>query len=160
MNNLAKHKSSINVSNLIICFGGVYIFYLILSIIVNSETGRIITYILTVLLFYATLYYQVNIFRFFEDRIEVHYFFRFQNRVTIHKFDEIVSVRYLNSYSKYSPPTIQLFFSKMKRKTVLPSNSFTMRFFKNRKAILKFLESKGIPIEIKSVFERDEYILD
>jgi hypothetical protein len=160
MDNLADHKSSINVSNLIIYFGGVYIFYIILSSIFNTETGTIITYILTVLLFYATLYYQVNIFFFFEDRIEVRYFFRFLNRVKIHKFEEIVLVRYLHSNSRYSPPTIQLIFSKMKRKTILPSNSFTMRFFKNRKAILKFLDSKGILIEIKSVFERDEYILD
>jgi len=160
MDKFAKFKSSINVSNLIICFAGFYLFVSYSMMHYSYEIINVIMYCASVLLLYAILHYQVNSFYIFEDRIEIHYFFRLLNRVTIHKFDEIVSVRYINSSSRYSSPTIQLIFARMKRKTILPSNSFPIRFFKKRKAILKFFESKGIQIEIKSVFESDKYIID
>jgi hypothetical protein len=159
MDKLAKFKSSINVSNLIICFAGLYLFVSYSMMHYSYEIVNVIMYCSSVFLLYAILHYQVNSFYIFEDRIEVHYFFRLLNRVTIHKFDEISSVRYINSDSRYTSPTIQLIFPKMKRNTVLPSNSFPVRSFKKRKAILKFIDSKGIPIEIKSNFERDEDIL-
>ena len=58
------------------------------------------------------------------------------------------------------PMIVFVYEDKTFSKLFKPSNSCTHRFFKKRKEILKFLASKGVPIEINSVFEKDEHILD
>lgn len=155
----AKFKSAFNIILLLYSFMGIWFFTAISLIFYNSTLGMILTYLISVSLFYATMHFQVNSFYIYIDRIEVHYFFRLFNRVIIHKYDEIVSIEYHNHVSEHIPPTIQLIFSNTKRKIMLPSNSFPVFFLKKRKAILKFFNAKGIPIEIKSYRNRDDDIL-
>ena len=159
MDNIAKYKTGFDIRPLFIYSLVIFLFCSILTAYFTSDLSVAVIYTFTFLFCYTALYFHVNSYYFYDDRIEVRYLFRIINRVITHNIDEISTVKYIHHAHKNSFPTIQLIFTKERTKTVLPSNSFVVYHFKKRKAILKFLDSKGIPIEIISDFEKDETIL-
>lgn len=131
-------------------------FYLIFSL--NNKEYRFFILTIYVLTEYLLSLYFINIFFIYNDKILIFYPTRFFSRKVFILYSKLHSVFYLNYGSKAATPNIIFKFSA--KKTIsLPSNSFPCFSFKKRKAILKFLASKGIPIEINSVFEKDENIL-
>ena len=159
MDNVVKYKTGFDVRPLFIYSLGIFLFCVILTAYFTSVLSEVVIYASTFMFCYIALYFHVNSYYFYEDRIEVRYFFRIINSVIIHNIEEISTVKYIHHAHKNSFPTIQLTYAREGMRTVRPSNSFVVYHFKKRKAILKFLDSKGIPIEIISDFEKDEKIL-
>lgn len=116
--------------------------------------------IISPILIYVSMCFFINKCYFYDDKIEIKFFFRFSNKVILIKYSELLFVKYICTYSKYSPPTIKL---KTTRNSSMIFNlyySFPLRSYKKRKEILRYLQSKEIKIEIDSVLEKDQYILD
>jgi hypothetical protein len=154
-----KYKSGFNISYFLLSLFVLYIFHFIILSLVNSELGELLITIVAAVLSYLALSYLVNRYYIYEDRFEIIYFFRLFNRITIIKFNEISSVKYIHDVNRYSAPTIQLISEKVKWKVDLPNNSFPVYSFEKRRAILLFIASTGIPVEIYSEFEKDITIL-
>jgi len=152
-------KSGVNMQiPLIFC---VFAFFTFNSIWVLSEDIIYKTLIIILLpaLFYLLLYYWVSRCYFYDDWFEIKYFFRLKRRVFRYSYNEISSIKYLCTYSKYSPPTLilKVFKAESKKKNI--NYSFPVKWYKNRRDILRYLSSKGLPIEIDSIKEKDEDIL-
>jgi hypothetical protein len=100
----------------------------------------------------------MNFFYFYDDKVVIFYPTRFLMRQRTIFYNQLMIVRYINTGSR-TPPTIT-FDVFRKESKYLPANSFSSYSFKKRQAILKFLNSKGVPIETVSKIEKDENILD
>ncbi len=155
-------QSQTNINHFIILY---FVYCLGLYLVWGSTEGvfedcalALITFIVT----YVALSLWVNRFYFYDNKIKIVYFFRFINRVKEICYSEIALVKYMHNGGKGNGPLIILKYMGKEYSVwhVNPSNSFTHRNFKKRQEILKFLKSKGIPIEINSVFERDAHILE
>ena len=110
---------------------------------------------------YVLSTYWFNLYYFFSDKLIIYYPTRIFNRKKSILYSQLCLVKYTNIGGKANVPTIILkYLSKKLSYFSLPSNSFSCYSYNKRKEILKFLASKGIPIEINSVFEKDENILD
>ena len=108
---------------------------------------------------YLLLYYWVSSCYFYDSWFEIKYFFRFKGRIISFNYHEISSIKYICSYSRFTPPAITI---KLIKKTSISKNlsfSFPLRSFTNRRDLLRFLASKGLSIEIDSIHEKDQDIL-
>jgi hypothetical protein len=153
-------KSHINGSSV---FGFWIIYGSIIYFTWNLTEGNLIKYLIVIIspiLTYITIALWVNRYYFFYDRVKIVYFFRFCNREKVIPYSKIKNIRYVHTEGAKQPMIVFVYEGKTFSKLFKSSNSCTHRFFKNRMEILKFLASKGIPIEINSVFEKDEHILD
>ena len=124
----------------------------------NPIFFHLINIILLLLLFFI-LKNSVNVFYFYDNKIIIFYFLRLKKRKKIYTYDEIKEIVYINRDSREDPVVI-VFKGQNFTKKITPSNSFTHICFKKRQEILKFLNRKGIPIKINSLFERDKNILN
>jgi len=152
-------KSQINGSS----FFGFWIIYgIIIYLTWNLTESVLLEYLIVVvtpILTYIALALWVNRYYFYEDKIKIVYIFRFKIREMDIPYSKIKQIRYIHTEGAKQPMIVLIYESKTFSKLFKPSNSFTHRFFKKRKEILKFLAGKGIPVEINSVFEKDENIL-
>lgn len=102
----------------------------------------------------------VNVFYFYEKYIRISYLFRISKRNKFIRYSQIERVRYIHRGGRGSQPMIIILGKGQQVTRILkPSNSFTHRFYSDRRKILEFLYSKDIKIEIESDFERDKDIL-
>lgn|GEM_PF-2681748 len=137
------------------------VFYLIASFISNNTTAYNVLIVLFIITEYLLSVFWANVFYFYDDKIIICYPTRIFKRKFYISYSQINHVRYINKDSKASSPTISLEYSqKGKRFFYLPSNSFAVHYYKKRQAILKFLKSKGIPIEIESKLKKDLIIME
>lgn len=153
-------KSQINGSSV---FGFWIIYGIIIYLTWNLTKSILLKYIIVILtpiLTYIALALWVNCFYFYENMIKIVYFFRFKNREKDIPYSKINQIRYIVTEGAKQPMIVFIYKGKTFSKLFKPSNSCTHRFLKKRKEILKFLASKGIPIEINSVFKKDDNILD
>ena len=100
----------------------------------------------------------INIYYFYEDKIKIVYIFRFFKREKVVLYSDIERIRYIHSAGNKQARIALIFKEKSDPTLLLPSFSFTHRYFMKRKEILLFLHSKGIPIVINTVFKKDEEI--
>ena len=101
----------------------------------------------------------LNFYSFYEEYIEIYYPIRIgkKRRRKIY-YSEIERVRYFSGGK--GSPVIGIHRIGKKYNIYTPANSFTIRTFKKSQKTLKFLQSKGIPIEIKSEREKIQRMLD
>ena len=157
----ALYKSQINLFDLILypVYYSVFLPYPIWSLAEDVIVRQIALYSIPVFC-YLIWYVFINIYYFHEDRVEIVYLFRVFNRKKIVLYSDITEVRYINGGGWAQPIVVFVYKGKSFKKIFWPSNSFTHRRFKRRKEILLFLHSKGIPMIIKTVFEKDKEIYD
>lgn len=145
------YKTDLNLGVFLIFLFFVWLLYRILLLYFHANSNIII--IFSFALIYIGLCLWINVCNFYDDYIEITYLFRTRNRKIRYNNDNIVNVEYYNNISKYSQPTIRLYIKKESEKE--KTYEFPLRFYKKRRAILRHLKSKGIPIEIDSVLEKD-----
>lgn len=106
---------------------------------------------------YLITYYSYCVTYIYEDKVEFVFPIRiYENTITIY-FNEVDRIK-LNSYGRGGPYIV--FFKSSSEKWYYPWNSINCDNFNKRKEIMKFLDSKGLKIEIKSDRERDLKILN
>ena len=154
------YKSQINLSDLI-----EYPIYYILLIVYPTwaiiECSDIIKYIVvgTIPIFcYVIWCIFINVYYFYEDKIKIVYIFRFIRRERSVFYSDIKEIRYIHTAGAKQPMVAFIYHGKTFSKILWPSNSFTHRYFSKRIEILLFLNTRGIPIIVNSVFKRDKEI--
>lgn len=157
----ALYKSQINLFDLILypVYYSVFLPYPIWSLAKDIIIRQIALYSIPVFCYFIWCMF-INMYYFHEDRVEIVYLFRYFNRKKIVLYSDITEVRYVNGGGWAQPIVVFVYKGKSFKKIFWPFNSFTHRRFKRRKEILLFLHSKGIPIIIKTVFEKDKEIFD
>jgi len=100
----------------------------------------------------------INVYYFYEDKIKIVYIFRLTRREKIVLYSDIKEIRYINIGAAKQPIVTFVYQGKTFSRILWPSNSFTHRYFRKRKEILMFLNSKGLPIIVNSVFKKDKDI--
>jgi hypothetical protein len=159
MNKQSLFKSGFNVAvSILFCFIVYFTFDYIVSLSENIIIKYVI-YLFSPLLLYFALYNWVNRCYFYEEYIEIKYFFRFRRRIIRYNYDEITKIKYVCTDSRYSQPTLTIEMLKIESSNKTISFSFPVKWYKNRKKILRFLATKGLSIEINSVKEKDLNIL-
>ena len=153
-------KSGINIQ--VLFFFCIFVCFTFNSFWILSASAiyKSIIIIIVLGLLYLLIYYLVNRCYFYEGRLEIKYFFRLRRSVIRYNYSEIASIKYLCTYSIYTPPTIIIKLNKNESKSSNNSFSFPLRSFNKRRDLLRFLASKGLPIEIDSIHEKDQDILD
>jgi len=153
----AKYKSQINLEDLILY---VVLYSIIFVYPIWASVDNIFIKYLTVcslpIFSYIIWCIFINIYFFYDDKIKIIYLFRLFNREKEIPYSDIKEVRYINVVGTRQPIVSIVFRGKSFSKVLLPSNSFTHRYFEKRKEILFFLHDKGIPIIINSVFKKDK----
>jgi hypothetical protein len=154
------YKSQFNIEELLM-----YPLYYILLIVYPTwaiiECNIIIKYLVvgTIPIFCYVIWCTfINIYYFYEDKIKIIYIFRFVRREKIVLYSYIKEIRYIHTAGAKQPIVALIYQGKTFSSILWPSNSFTLRYFKKRKEILLFLNNKGIPIIVNSVFKRDKEI--
>ncbi len=117
-------------------------------------------YTFLVIAIYISFSELINTCYILEDSILIVYYFRFRKRKICIKNLNITQIKFINQAVLSGYPNIQFEINHKKIKMEMPSNSFPIHSFKKRRNILRFFESKGIPIEIISDFEKDWTILE
>lgn len=135
--------------------------YLFFHFFLNVKVVQVKYYEEIIIMIYIFLEYilsiiWLNIFTLFENKIEIFYPTRVFKRKKVINYSEITKIIYKNTWNY---PTIA-FYKSNKQSIFLPSNSFTCGIRKKRVAILKFLHSRGLQIEIKSDSDKDKTMLD
>jgi hypothetical protein len=134
----------------------IYLYYSITEVVLV----KILILITLPIITYSALAIWVNRFYFYTNEIKIIYLFRFSKRFKSIEYSQIKLIKYIHTAGKGKQPMIVMIYEDKKfSKLFKPSNSFTHRSFKKRKEILKFLDSKGIPIEIITDFNEDRNIL-
>ena len=157
----ALYKSHINLFDLILypVYYSVFLPYPIWSLAEDIIVRQIAFYSIPVFCYLIWSVF-INIYYFYDDRVEIVYLFRVFNRKKKVLYSDITEVRYVNGSGWAQPIVVFVYKGKSFKKVFWPSNSFTHRRFKRRKEILLFLHSKVIPMIIKAVFEKDKEIFD
>ena len=127
----------------------------------NIEIKELICYI--VFLFFLEYLFSIlilNFYTFYDDYIERYYPIRIgkSRRKNIY-YSEIKHVKYYGEVYQ-GDPTIRIYKKSKKNKSYRWSSTFSCPSFKKAQATLKFLQSKGISIEIKSENPKKKRILD
>lgn len=158
MNTKAKSKcigrSSISYLWVIIGLLFNYIIWGIINLWFNNIVVNVFSYLCYYIIFSET----INYVKVYNERISVIYIFRIFNRIKTYDFNSIEKVIYINYRHANDYPRIK-FLIQNKPKIELPSNTFAVFSFNQRKRILNFLYLKGVPIEIKSDKEKELNIL-
>jgi hypothetical protein len=157
----AKYKSQINLEDLIL-------YVVLYSILVVYPLCTIVEIVFVKYLAICSLpifsyiiwCVFINIYFFYDDKIKIVYIFRFINREKDVLYTDIDEVRYVHTEGTKQPMVVFVYKGKSFSKLFLPSNSFIHRYFEKRKEILFFLHSKGIPIIVDSVFNKDKRAFD
>ena len=157
----AKYKSQINLEDLIlyIILYSIIFVYPILASVDNIFIKYLAICSLPIFSYIIWCVF-VNIYYFYDDRIKIVYLFRLFNREKEITYSDIKEVRYINVVATRQPIVTLVIRGKSFSKVLLPSNSFTHRYFEKRKEILFFLHDKGIPIIVNSIFKKDKKTFD
>lgn len=154
------YKTGINLYHF---FLSIFLEYILFGILQSFDGFGFVMYCIYVVsgvAFYFLLSELINICYILDDSIVIVYYFRLRkNKVRI-AHDNITLIKFFNQSARFSYPYIQFEINHKKVKLDMPSNSFPIHSFNKRRAILQFFESKGIPIEIISDFEKDWTILE
>lgn len=154
------YKTGINLYHF---FLAIFLEYILFGILQNFiDTGFIMNclYIVLGVAFYFLLSELINICYILDDSIVIVYYFRFRKKKIRIAHDNISLIKFFHQSARFSYPYVQFVINHKKVKVDMPSNSFPIHSFKKRRTILRFFESKGIPIEIISDFEKDWTILE
>ena len=151
MNPKQLYRSNVNIDGFLLVLFLIWIFYNVLLLNINGKNYLIGG--LSIALVYLGLYLLVNICYFYKDHIEVIYLFRIRNRKIKYNYEQIYHIKYFATVSRFEPPTLKIYIKDDTKKD--ETFSFPLRFYKKRRAILRHLKSKGIPIRIDSVLEKD-----
>ena len=118
-------------------------------------------FILMFFIMYLLLAHYTYKYYFYKDKIKIVYFLKFRKRIIYHNYNDIKFIVYKNIGARGTEPEIILSYDEKRISQISkPSNSFTHICFKKRQEILKFLQSKGIPIKIDSFLQKDKNILN
>lgn len=131
-----------------------YIIWGLIHLWLDNTLVNVLSYLCYLIIFSET----INYLRVYNDRLTVTYLFRIFNRIKIYDFKTIEKVIYINYSHANDYPRLKFVF-QYKSKLELPSNTFAVYSFNQRKRILNFLNLKGIPIEINSDKEKELNIL-
>ena len=155
---IIKNSNIKNFIDISIFFIGSFLFPIFLYR--DIEMKEFIYYL--VFLFFLECIFSIlilNFYTFYDDYIEIYYPIRIgKNRRKKIYYSEIERVKYYGEAYKGNP-FICIYRIGKKCKTYNPANTFSCSFKKAR-ITLKFLQSKGIPIEIDSVCKKKQRILD
>lgn len=125
------------------------------------EASIAFTIFADLLLCYLCVVNAVSIYSFYEDRIEILYPLRKRNRRITIAYSDITEIKYRNigGYTLY--PSIALVY-KDKALEQFPKglSLFYQNRYQKRKDILLHLHSKGLPIIINSLFNKDKEIIE
>jgi len=107
---------------------------------------------------YVWFWFIANVYLFYEGHIEICYLTRIWiKKRKIIMYSDIEKIKYYGD----NFPFVRIYqIGEHKKRIASPSNSFEVSNFKRTQKTLKFLQSKGIPIEIKSDWEKQQRILD
>jgi len=157
----ALFKSQINIGDLIMypLWYSIFVAYPTWAMAEDVVVKQIAVFSVPVFCYFIWCVF-INIYFFYDDKIEVVYLFRFFHRKREVLFSEIMEVRYIHTAGKKEPMIVFVYQGKSFKKLLWPWNSFTHRRFKMRKDILVFLHNKNLPIIINSVFNKDKEILE
>jgi len=110
-----------------------------------------------ILFLYLISLFWLNSFTFFENKVLITYYTRCSKRKKNIYYTELVKIKYVNKLGKANIP---LFIINNDKNFPFPSYSFTGSNYDKNKNFLKFINSKGIKVEINSDFDKDYNILD
>jgi hypothetical protein len=100
-----------------------------------------------------------NFYNFHDNYLEIYYPTRIGKWKRRHiNYSDIEFVKYFGD--SWSDPIIRIYKFNKQRNIHGPGNSFNAYYFKKAQTTLKFLQSKGIPIEIKTENEKKKRILE
>ena len=121
------------------------------NLIIDTCLSIVLEYILSII--------SLNYYNFHEEYLEIYYPTRIGKwRLRRINYSDIKLVRYYGDFSY--DPIIRIYTSDKKKGLHLPSNSVISYSFKKTRKTLQFIQTKGIPIEIKSESEKKKRILD
>jgi len=120
---------------------------------------KMILYLFILLAYeYLTSIIFLNYYKFYEDYVERYYPTRMGKwRLRRIDYKNITLVKYHGD--THGGSMVGIYTSK-KKQLLVPSNSFTVISYKKARKTLLFLQSKGVPIVIKSIDEKEQRILD
>lgn len=153
-------KSGINIDiPLIFC---IFAFFTFNPIWLISEKSiyKLIIALSIPLILYLLLYFCINRCYFYDDWFEIKYFFRCNGRIIRYNYNEISSIKYICTYSRFRPSAIII---KLNKKGLIRKNlsfSFPLRSYDNRRDLLRYLANKGLIVEIDSIHEKDQDLLN
>lgn len=159
MGNKYLFKSDINIAISILFCILVYFIFKFIWVFGENNIYKYLIFILSPLLFYFSLYWWANRCYFYDEWLEIKYFFRFKRRIIKFNYEEVSNIRYLCTDSGFIQPTLTIKILKNELTKKNKSFSFPLRSYSKRRDILRFLASKGLSIEIQSVHEKDQDIL-
>lgn len=110
-----------------------------------------------ILFLYLISLFWLNSFIFSEDKVLITYYTRFSKRKKNIYYSELIKIKYVHKLGKANIP---LFIVNNDINFPFPSCSFTGSNQDKNKSFLKFINSKGIKVEINSDFEKDYNILN
>ena len=154
------YKSQFNIEELIM-YPILYVLLVVYPIWAIVESSTMIKYLAVgsfPIFCYVIWCIFINVYYFYEDKIKIVYIFRFVRREKYVLYSDIKEIRYIHTAGAKQPMVALIYQGKSFSSILWPSNSFTHRYFSKRKEILLFLNTKGIPIIVNSVFKKDKEI--
>jgi len=158
MGEIKKYRTGINFIDFIVSMFFVYIAYIVVKISLDSPFLIKSTNITVFIISYFFLSHLVNYLIISDEKLVVIYFFRIFRRKIELNYCDISKVTLIHIAHKNSTPRIKIETNR-KIKFLNQTFSFPINFLKKRTQILKLIDSKKIPIEIISDFEKDFDIL-
>lgn len=150
------YKSSLNIH-----YSIVLIFLLFIPFIITTTQTKYdwIVYFIFTYLGYVITSNTLTYIEIYEDKLQIVSPLKLEvNRRVIHHFNEIILIKDIYSAYPYGYPLLKFYFNN-KKQIETPKNSFPVYSFSERRSILKYFNSKGIPIEILSEDEKEINIL-